>query len=254
MLSSTQVQATLDRLQYSGPRRTSLETLAAFQQAFLLTVPFENLDIHWGRPIRLGADAAFRKIVGENRGGYCYELNGLFAALLETLGFRVTLLSARMFKDGQPGLEFGHLVLRVDLAQPWLVDVGNGQSFRQPLPLDGTVVGEAEGRRFRVQSSGDDYYLMEWGDGEEAQPRFLFDLTPRSIEDFSAANEFHQTSPLSHFTKHPMCTLALPRGRATLVGNRLKLRRGNETEESEVAPVDYAACLRKWFGITRVSS
>src|SRR5262245_33316540 len=136
-LSNAQVLAVLDRIRYAGARSPELRTLSALQRAFLLAVPFENLDIHRGRPIRLGVEAALRKIVGERRVGYCYELNGLFGALLEALGFRVTLLSARMFKDGLPGIEFAHLVLRVDLEKAWLVDVGNGQSFREPLALDG---------------------------------------------------------------------------------------------------------------------
>jgi N-hydroxyarylamine O-acetyltransferase len=249
LLNQTQTQALLERIHYSGGRTADFCTLAKLQSAFLLSTPFENLDIHWGRPIRLGVDAAYRKIVDERRGGYCYELNGLFAALLETLGFRVALLSARMFKDGQPGMEFAHLVLRVDLEKAWLVDVGNGQSAREPLALDGSNETHAEGLSFRVQTINGKHYLMQWAAAESPQPRFIFDLTPRRIEEFSGANEFHQTSPESHFTKRPLSTIALPDGRATLAGDTFTLRQGDRIEERQIQQNERTEYLRKWFGI-----
>jgi N-hydroxyarylamine O-acetyltransferase len=106
--------AYLQRLNYTGPLTSSAETLRALHQAHLLAVPFENLDIPLGRPIIPEEAALFRKIVEEGRGGFCYELNGLFAALLRELGFKVTLLSARVARaEGGFGPEFDHLTLLV---------------------------------------------------------------------------------------------------------------------------------------------
>jgi len=93
--------------------------------AHLLSAPFENLSIHWHEPIVLTDEALFQKIVLRQRGGFCYELNGLFASLLRTLGFQVEMLSAGvMNKRGEFGPEFDHMTLMVTLAERWLVDVG----------------------------------------------------------------------------------------------------------------------------------
>jgi arylamine N-acetyltransferase len=103
----------------------------------MLAVPFENLDISLGRKIICDESRFLHKIVNERRGGFCYEMNGAFAELLRALGFKVTLLSARVSGgDGSEGPEFDHLALRVDLDQPWLADVGFGDSFVEPLLLE----------------------------------------------------------------------------------------------------------------------
>lgn len=130
------VTSYLERIGYSGALTPNAETLASIHRAHLFTVPFENLDIGWKRGIRIDQQASVRKIVEHCRGGFCYELNGAFAALLQALGFKVTLLSARIPSgDGSYGPEFDHLTLRVDLGEPWLADVGFGDCFIDPLRL-----------------------------------------------------------------------------------------------------------------------
>src|SRR5580765_5290818 len=130
------VPAYLARIRYTGLTTPTYETLRALHYAHLLAVPFENLDIALGRKIVLEEDAILHKIIHQRRGGFCYELNGAFAALLSALGFQTTLLSARVARDtGGESPEFDHLALRVDLDQPWLVDVGFGESFLEPLRL-----------------------------------------------------------------------------------------------------------------------
>src|ERR1039458_10379901 len=137
--------AYLERIGYSGSTEPSAETLRALQRAHMFAVPFENLDIHLGRPIVCDEDRFLHKIINERRGGFCYELNGAFSALLRALGFQVTLLSARVAgADGDTdGPDFDHLTLRVDLPGstnhgltaevPWLADVGFGEGFLEPL-------------------------------------------------------------------------------------------------------------------------
>src|SRR5690349_13974281 len=115
------VDAYLERLEYDGPRTPTVETLCRLQEAHLLIVPFENLDIFLRRRIVLDEAALFDKIVRQRRGGFCYEVNGLFAALLRALRFSVTLLSARdVHADGTYGPEFDHLALLVTLDSRWL--------------------------------------------------------------------------------------------------------------------------------------
>jgi N-hydroxyarylamine O-acetyltransferase len=131
------VPSYLARINYSGSIARDVQTLRALHRAHLLTVPFENLDIAAGRKIVLDEEAILRKVIEQRRGGFCYELNGAFAALLQALEFRVTLLSARVSGDqGKESPEFDHLTLRVDLDEPWLVDVGFGESFLEPLRMD----------------------------------------------------------------------------------------------------------------------
>src|SRR5579871_3807733 len=130
------VRSYLARIDYSGSTTPSSATLRALHRAHLLTVPFENLDIAAKRQIVVDENVAAHKIVDLHRGGFCYELNGAFAALLRALGFRVTLRSARAAREGGgEGPEFDHLALRVDFDEPWLADVGFGESFLEPLRL-----------------------------------------------------------------------------------------------------------------------
>ena len=137
------VPAYLARVGYGDATPPDAETLRKLHRAHLLHVPFENLDIGLKRPIPCEADASLHKVVDERRGGFCYELNGAFAWLLPQLGFRVTLLSARVAReDGSYGPDFDHLTLRVDLDEPWLSDVGFGDSFVEPLRLQPDTVQE----------------------------------------------------------------------------------------------------------------
>src|SRR6267142_3850477 len=130
-------QAYLKRINYTGPLAVSAETLRLLQVAHLRTVPFENLSIHSGEPILLNDEALFEKIVRRRRGGFCYELNGLFAALLRGLGFEVAMLSAQVANsEGVFGPDFDHMTLVVTLRETWLVDVGFGDSFLEPLLIN----------------------------------------------------------------------------------------------------------------------
>src|SRR5919107_4778825 len=119
------VNAYLERIGYRGPLAPTAETLRRLHVAHLLAVPFENLSIHAGEPVVLDDDSLFEKVVGRRRGGFCYELNGLFAALLRALGFRVEMLSAAVAKpSGEFGREFDHMALLVHAGERWLADVG----------------------------------------------------------------------------------------------------------------------------------
>jgi N-hydroxyarylamine O-acetyltransferase len=246
------VTSYLARIGYAGSRAPTVETLRAIHRAHLHAVPFENLDIHLKRPIRLDRGAFFRKIVGERRGGFCYELNGLFADLLSSLGFPVSLLSGRVANDsGGLGPELDHLALLVEAGGArWIADVGFGRSFHTPLALDGATEEEAEGVLYRVAGEGDERRVESRQPGREASPEYAFSLRPRPLEDFAAMCEYHQTSPGSHFTRKIVCTLPTERGRVTLSGRTLIETVGDERRET---PLDgdeaLVTALAERFGV-----
>lgn len=242
-------EAYLQRIGHHGPLAPTTETLRALHQAHLLAVPFENLDIHLGRPIALDEAAFFRKIVEERRGGFCYELNGLFAVLLRALGFDVTLLSARVARpDGNFGPEFDHLLLLVQ--ERWLVDVGFGETFREPLRLDEPGEQAQPLGVYRLTRDGDDwtYWSRDPAQGWQAQHRFT--LQPRRLTDFAEMCRYQQTSPQSHFTQKRICSLATPSGRVSVSGTRLILTENGQRQERELASeAEYEWALREYFGI-----
>ena len=240
----------LKRIGYSGPTEPTLYTLRALQMAFLLKVPFENLDIHLGRQIKLSSEHIYEKIVTRKRGGFCYECNILFFDLLKALGFQVEYLSARMVQGTTVGEEYDHMVILVALEHDYLVDVGNGQSCREPLRLDGTTRSTSEGYTYRVGTHGKDYALYFQQANAEWMPRFLFSLTPRERSEFSAMCHYHQTSPDSIFTQHRLVTIATVEGRVTLTDMRLRITEGLETQESVLSSEgQYSETLERYFGI-----
>jgi len=212
-------RAYLRRINYDGPTTPGLETLRGLQRAHLFTVPFENLDIHLGRPINLDTQALFTKIVENGRGGFCYELNNLFAWLLGELGFRVTRLAARVLDAAdEPGPEFDHLMLLVDLGDPLIADVGFGDASLYPLKLNDDEP-QSDGRRaYRVTHQDRKWYILQQANDGGWKREIVFTLQPRAIEEFLATCHFHQTSPESPFTQRLVCSVATDAGRITLRG------------------------------------
>lgn len=245
------VAAYLKRISYQGAAQPTVDTLRGLHQAHLLAVPFENLDIHRSRLIVLDLTALFQKIVLRRRGGFCYELNGLFGALLSAMGFEVTLLSARVARDnGGFGPEFDHLVLLVTLEERWLADVGFGDLFRAPLRLDAPSAQPDDGRVYQLAQHGGVWTVMQRENDTEWKPQYTFTLRPRQLGDFAGMCHYHQTSPESAFTGRRICTRATPEGRITLSDLRLIVTEKGERRETLLADeAEYAAVLHAHFGI-----
>jgi N-hydroxyarylamine O-acetyltransferase len=261
------VQAYLRRINYHGEQAPTAAVLRDLHRAHLLAVPFENLDIHLGRQIVLDQEALFDKIVRRRRGGFCYELNGLFALLLRGLGFHVTLLAAGVARaDASFGPEFDHLTLLVhipseaSLSAPqsaipkpqslaWLADVGFGDSFREPLRLAEGVEQEQDGRAYRLDRDGDHLTLMQRDTGGWA-PQYRFALQPHVWAEYADMCRYHQTSPASSFTRKRLCTLATPAGRVTLSEYELIVTvHGQRTEQALPDESAFHAALREHFGV-----
>jgi N-hydroxyarylamine O-acetyltransferase len=247
------IKAYLERVNYQGSLAPTAATLRELQVAHLLTVPFENLSIHARQPIILEDEALFTKIVERRRGGFCYEANGLFAALLRALGFNVSMLSAGVANaEGGFGPDFDHMTLMVELEQRWLVDVGFGDSFREPLLLDER--GEqTQGRRaYRILPDDESHLiLMQRDDDDEWEAQYRFTLQPYEYADYAEMCRYHQTSPQSHFTRARICSRATPEGRVTLSEMRFikTSEQGERKERTLASDEEYAAALREHFGI-----
>jgi N-hydroxyarylamine O-acetyltransferase len=249
------VTAYLQRIDCQGEVATTADTLRQLQFAHLITVPFENLSIHAGEPIVVEPNALFDKIVRRRRGGFCYEANGLFAALLRALGFQVTLLSAEVANgEGIFGPPFDHMALLVELEERWLVDVGFGDSFLRPLRLDERQA-QVQGRRaYRLVADADEL-VLEQRDALDAswKPQYRFTLQAHDYPDYTGMCHYHQTSPDSSFTQRRICS------RATADGGRLTLRDyrfittapdGTKQERPLAGDGEYTAVLQQHFGIS----
>jgi N-hydroxyarylamine O-acetyltransferase len=227
----------LARIGYTGSREPNAGTLRALHVQHLLTVPFENLDIHWKRPIVVDVDRFLHKIIDERRGGFCYELNGAFAALLRELGFDVRMLSGRVISDdGTYGPPFDHMALLVN--GEWIADVGFGDSSLVPLRVNGPA---EEG--YRVIDT--EYQVLRDG---QWKTDYHFDLEPRELHEFGPMCDHQQYSPQSPFTKKRVCTLARLDGRITLTANKLIVTKNGVREETPVD--DWEKTLFEVFGMS----
>jgi N-hydroxyarylamine O-acetyltransferase len=237
------------RIEDDGPTAPSVDTLTRLQRAHLRRVPFENLDIPLGRPITLEPAALFEKIVDRRRGGFCYELNGLFAGLLEALGFAPALLAARVYGDGGPGPEFDHMLLLLDLDGPWIADVGFGDSFVDPLPL-GPDVQRQDFADYRLRETAEGWTLDQRQRDSGWEPQYVFTLDTHPPSAFEPMCEYQQTSPQSSFTRKSVCSRLTGSGRVTFANGRLTVTADGQREERPVDdPVELRALLREHFDV-----
>lgn len=252
------VSAYLRRIGYDGPLEPTLDTLRRLHRAHLLTVPFENLDISRKRPIALFRDRLFQKIVERQRGGFCYELNGLFAELLKNLGFDVMLLSARVIIDQtRVPPEFDHLTLLVMFqsenveTERWLADVGFGDSFIEPLRLVNSLEETQQGYFYCLNEIKPGQWSAKRRKVEEANWEGMYDfsLIPRQLGEFSPMCRYHQSSPDSGFTKSRVCSIATVDGRKTLSDRKLILTRDGQRTERDVGEGEYYRILKDEFGL-----
>ncbi|MEM8535569.1 MAG: arylamine N-acetyltransferase [Chloroflexota bacterium] len=246
------INAYLTRINYHGSLMPNVQTLHELQLAHLLAVPFENLSIHAGEPIILTDESLFDKVVRRERGGFCYELNGLFASLLRTLGFPVTMLSCRVATaEGDFSPDFDHMALMVSLDQRWLVDVGFGDTFREPLAIDDTDIQTQFGRAYRIVAEDAHYIMMEHKDDGTWKAEYRFHLQPYQYADYADMCHYHQTSPESHFTQRRICSRATPEGRVTLSEMRfITTTLSGERQERELtSEAEYTTMLQKHFDI-----
>ena len=243
----------LQRIQVNKTENLCYSFLSKLQEQHLLTVPFENLDIHQGEKILLEENRIYEKIVGNQRGGFCYELNGLFCWLLRSLDFSVSMVSSKVYRSAEDMFtpEFDHMVLLVNLEKAYLVDVGFGDTFRNPIALPDGIVEDISGT-YRVQSFGSasDTYILQKQENNCWQHVYRFTTHPRAISDFEEMCTFHQTSPESHFTQEIICTMATKNGRVSLSDDFLIITDVSSKKKTKVvSDKDFKHKLMDHFGI-----
>ncbi|WP_310393499.1 arylamine N-acetyltransferase [Hymenobacter sp.] len=250
--SAVDLAAYTARIGYHGPLAHSLETLVGLHRAQAFSIPFENLDLHRNRPIALDPASLQRKLVAEERGGYCYELNGLFRLVLLELGFSVTGLVGRNLIAGHPLRPRAHQVLRVEAAgHSWLADLGFGTNgLIEPIPL----VADAESHQFfdhyRLRAAPHHNYHLQLQIGGEWQSLYTFTLDEAQPSDYQMMNFFYSQSPDSPFRKQRICTRAAPDFRVSLVDRELKIRRADGITTAQLlTDAAYEQALATYFGI-----
>lgn len=248
-LTEGEVSAYLKRLgcpPVDVPDRQTLETL---HFAHIHSIVFENLDIHLVRPIEIEIRKIFDKIVRRGRGGFCYELNTLFASLLHSLGYDVTVHAARVVTAGSRWIPFGHLCLNVECGGRWLVDVGFGNSFQRPLEISRQGVQSDEGGDHTLEKVEEGWLLRSRIYTDTFDPEYRFDLTPRHLHEFQERCHWTQTDHTSGFTRNIMATRPTPDGRRTVLGFTLREFAGGESRERPINAEERARIFIEDFGV-----
>lgn len=251
------VDAYLERLNIDRPVRCDTEALTVLQRAHLVAVPFENLDIVFAGGVLHDRSAAVAKILG-GRGGWCFEVNGSFAALLAQLGYDVKFIGAAVLLDG-PSKVLDHVALEVTpfsegerRGEPVLVDVGFGESFVRPLGLNSSGPQDAGNAEFEFMPSPQGTTLAELVDGIP-EARYRFKRVAHQFDDFAPVASSMQVDPEKHWRTKPFATRLLGAGsdRVTLTRDKLKVVRNGELDERTVDRAQWDEALDQWFDMKR---
>jgi N-hydroxyarylamine O-acetyltransferase len=223
------------RIGYCGERRPTAAVLEELHLAHATHIPFENLDIFLGRPIRLDLDSLQAKLVRGGRGGYCFEQNTLFAAALERIGFQVTKLAARVRSGASRVLPRTHMLLRVDVdGAAWLADVGfGGDGLLKPLPLVAGPQTRQYAWSYRLMEENN-LWVLQSQQGASWQDQYAFTLEPQYEVDFEMANHYTSTHPASRFVQTLTVQLPTPEARHILRGRELTVIRGGEVSSQTI--------------------
>lgn len=248
--NSFNLPAYLQRIGYQGEVRPDLASVRALMQHQLRHIPFENLDVLAGKPVSLDLEDIVDKIIARQRGGYCYEVNGLFALALTALGVEWQFVAARpMFYPMKRPRTHMAVVAKLDGAS-WLCDLGFGSyGIREPLRLDvlDTPV-QQDHDQFMLSLEDGDYVLRSLISGEW-QKQYGFNLSPAEWIDFAPANWLNSTHPDAVFTQKPLIVRFTEDGRNILFGDKLKQVAGGTVSQRDLGPGEQAEVLSKLFGL-----
>jgi N-hydroxyarylamine O-acetyltransferase len=254
------------RIGYSGPHETTLETLRALHLHHPLSIPFENLDPLLRRPVRLDLRSLERKLVREERGGYCFEQNLLFGHVLRHLGFRITCLAARVLWNVPAGAlrPRGHMLLQIELdgdapsakrgpsgAGAYIADVGfGGLTLTAPLHLAPDIEQTTPRGTFRLLAA-DGHFVLQAKVRSDWQSLYRFDLQPQFEVDYEVSSWYVSTHPASVFVNNLMAARTTRTGRLGLFNNLLSVhdRNGDTEQRTLTTPAQMRSVLETDFGV-----
>jgi N-hydroxyarylamine O-acetyltransferase len=246
-----ELQSYLSRIGYQGEAKVNMATVTSMMRCQLFSVPFENLDVQAGKVVSMVPEEIVEKILGRNRGGFCFELNGLFAMALQALGIPYQFVAARpmLYPEKRPKTHMA-IVLSMN-GEKWLCDLGFGSyGIRAPMRLSQLDV--------EVKQDNDSFMLSKNSDGELVLKalvegvwanQFAFDLSAQDWVDFVPANYFSCTHPEAIFVRKLIIVLHNPAGRKIFSGHTLKIVENGKVEVQTVAPEDINSVLLNQFGL-----
>ncbi len=242
-----------NRVQYQGPADISESTLKDLHCAHTLNIPFENLDVFYQRTIHLDIASLLAKLVTNRRGGYCFEMNGLFSFVLKSLGFEVTDLLARVFSGDPPTLTAKtHQLSVINInGQKWMADVGFGNDgIVAPIRLEPGIDQSHFNRIYRLEKCPDQSFILQKKEAGNYRNLYLFTMEPCLPIDFLMSNHFTSTHPVSFFTQMKFCTTPTRQGRITLTDRQLTIVAGDETTQTEINDdALFAQMLSQYFSL-----
>jgi arylamine N-acetyltransferase len=241
------LDAYLERITYKGGTGISEDTLRGIHTAHTLNVPFENLDVFYKKPVLLDEASLYKKIVKERRGGYCFEMNGIFSLVLQKMGFKVTNLLARVTIDGIHYTTKTHQAILVETGgKKLLADVGFGNDgIIAPLILEENTEQQQFAHTYRISTHSKFGYLLQKKNEDGYYPMYAFTLEECSPEDFLMSNHFTATFPGSFFLTMRMCTMPTKDGRITLTDSHFKVVKNNDVQITPIASEDQFITLLK---------
>jgi len=244
------VEQYLARIKFTGTPAPDLSTLKALHKQHLLHIPFEDLDIHYKRFFDLEPGNVYNKVVNNNRGGFCYEVNSLFNELLIEVGFKTTIIPGRVITDtGETGPEYDHMAIRVALDKSFIADVGFGDLFVEPLEIRPGV--QHDGRKyFKIEDDGTGYSIYMSPDGVDFQKKYTFTLAETPIGLFEGPCRDKQVNANSHFVRNTICTKLTATGRITIYNEKFIETDGGQKTQSIIRnDEELKEILKNRFGI-----
>jgi N-hydroxyarylamine O-acetyltransferase len=242
------LQAYFDRINFTGEARPDVATLRALHRAHMQAIPYDSLDVQFGRPVSLDPAAAFDKIVTRRRGGWCYEMNGLFGAMLQAIGFKVTRMAGAAMREVRGDFMIGsHLVLLVEIdGEPWIADVGFGDGALEPFRL-ATGPLSFEGYDFLVETLDDRWWRFH-NHALGGAKSFDFIVEPADPALLQEKCDWLHDAPDSPFVQNVICQRYRGGEILQLIGRSYRQIRGGEKQDRLIESADeFVQVLRDDF-------
>ena len=244
----------LKRLNYKGELDTTLKTLKALHEAHAFTIPFENIDVIAKKDISLKLKDILKKLIDENRGGYCYELNKAFCFLLKEIGFDVQMSFARVLYQN-PTMENGvapmsHQITIVTINKKrYLADVGfGGFGIIHPIDIDSKKTTKQYNLKYKIKKIKNEYYLFA-KTGKKYSAIYKFDLRNYLEIDYKYGNFFASNAPESRFVNNFICTKPTKTGRITILNSEFKVFKDGKSKSKKIDAKKRKKLLKRVFGI-----